>query len=242
MDMAMDTQKTIPLIDSHTHILPGIDDGARNEGQAETMFRSLKLQQVEKIFLTPHFSADKMSLETFIERRQKSYDRLCRCPDVDPSLLVMASETLLTSSLFSNEDISTLCIGKKHLLFELPFDTVFTKYVCDQIMRISYQYGLIPILAHVERYAYLMRHYDVLDNLLEEGMLTQVNVGSLEKFSRRRYVLKLLRTDRVFMLGTDCHHPLHRPPELRKWTEYLEKKVGTELVSNLMGNARSIID
>lgn len=237
----MDMEKRIPLIDLHTHILPGIDDGARNEGEGETMLRSLLAQQTECVVLTPHFSPDKMPLDAFVKQRQRAFDRLCRCPDTDVSVLVLASETLLSQSLFSYEDISPLCINGKYLLLELPFETVFSKHICNQIMKVSYQYGVTPILAHIERYPHLMRHPKILDELIENGMLTQINVSSLATFRKRRHIWRLIRSGRVHLLGTDCHHPVTRPPEFRKWTDLLESHLGKDTLEQLIQNAQDIL-
>ena len=64
------------LIDFHTHILPGIDDGSRNVEMSLRMLAAQREQQVDEIVATPHFYAQKDSVEEFLLRRQCSYEKL----------------------------------------------------------------------------------------------------------------------------------------------------------------------
>ena len=63
-------------IDFHTHILPGIDDGSRNVEMSLRMLAAQREQQVDEIVATPHFYAQKDSVEEFLLRRQRSYEKL----------------------------------------------------------------------------------------------------------------------------------------------------------------------
>lgn len=63
-------------IDFHTHILPGIDDGSRNVEMSLRMLAAQREQQVDEIVATPHFYAQKDSVEEFLLRRQCSYEKL----------------------------------------------------------------------------------------------------------------------------------------------------------------------
>ncbi len=64
------------LIDFHTHILPGIDDGSRNVEMSLRMLAAQREQQVDEIVATPHFYAQKDSVEEFLLRRQCSYEKI----------------------------------------------------------------------------------------------------------------------------------------------------------------------
>ncbi len=73
------------MIDWHSHILPKMDDGSKNAEQSVEMLRIMRQQKVNGVFATPHFYADKESPESFLRRRQRSYDELKNAitPDMD---------------------------------------------------------------------------------------------------------------------------------------------------------------
>lgn len=64
------------MIDFHTHILPGVDDGAENIETALAMLREEAVQGVNQVFATPHFYADEETPEAFLERRRASFEGL----------------------------------------------------------------------------------------------------------------------------------------------------------------------
>ena len=64
------------MIDFHTHILPGIDDGSRNSEESIQMLNLEQEQGITKIVFTPHFYANRNSVERFLKRREASYERL----------------------------------------------------------------------------------------------------------------------------------------------------------------------
>ena len=68
-------------IDFHTHILPGMDDGAENESVSLQMLEMLKGQGIEIAVLTPHYYRDKNTVEEFLERRNASYNRLLQAAE-----------------------------------------------------------------------------------------------------------------------------------------------------------------
>lgn len=240
----MDTRTrraAVPLIDLHTHILPGIDDGARDERDSYAMLESLARQQVEAVVFTPHYPSEEMPLEEFLQARQEAFDRIRFHESVGQMRLSLGSETFFSKSILQANDIRPLCIGGKYLLIELPYSTEFSPFICDQIMKIEYVHGVRPILAHVERYEYLMQHARVLDKLVDDGLLTQINVSSLDSFWARRRLFKMMQRGHVHFLGTDCHRPNSRKPDYRVYTDRLEEALGRDMLEQLMQNARDVI-
>jgi protein-tyrosine phosphatase len=235
------TKTPLPLIDLHTHILPGIDDGARDERESIAMLEMLERQRVDTVVLTPHYPSAGMLPEEFLQKRQEAFDRI-RFQEVAGRLrLELASETFFSKALLQMEDIKPLCIGGKYLLIELAYATEFSPFVCDQILKIQYVHGVRPILAHVERYEHLMRHPKVLDSLVDEGLLTQINVSSLDSYWLRRKLFKMLERGHVHFLGTDCHRINARKPDYRRYADQLAQALGEDMLSQLMQNARDVI-
>lgn len=240
--MDMGTARMMPLIDLHTHILPGIDDGARDVEEAADMLGSLRRQQVDTVVLTPHYPSDEIPLGEFLTRRQQAFERLRFREEAKAVKLVLASETFLSKTLFQHTDISPLCIGDRYLLVELPYATRFTPYVCEKLLKVTYCYGVYPILAHIERYPDLMGHPKVLEKLIDEGALMQINVSSLQSFRMRRRLFSLIKKGYVQLLGTDCHHLRERSPQYRVWTDKLQEELGKHTLAQLMQNARDVVD
>ena len=111
-------------IDFHTHILPGIDDGSRNVEMSLRMLAAQREQQVDEIVATPHFYAQKDSVEEFLLRRQCSYEKL-KTKMAETNLdqkLHLAAEVYYFQGIGSAGMIPKLCVeGTQTLLLEMPF-------------------------------------------------------------------------------------------------------------------------
>ncbi len=114
------------MIDFHTHILPDIDDGAENVEDSVKMIQMLCEQGVKKILLTPHFYAYVSSVESFLEKRKRSLEKLLKAletekPDVD---IYIGGEVLFFEELWRISDLKSLCIsGTEYILLEMPFSS-----------------------------------------------------------------------------------------------------------------------
>ncbi len=234
--------KELNFIDCHTHILPGMDDGPQNLQESIRMLQSLLAQGVHTVWLTPHFYPYKESLESFLSRREKACSILK--PDADElgMELLPASEAFLSDYLFNAPDISKLCIGGKYLLTELPFSLGFSQQVFNRISRLTLTFGVVPILAHVERYPKLIKDVAMLDEFVDMGCLAQINLSSLKDgIMKRKQLLEYIEIDLVHLIGTDCHNMGNRSPKYSSGISIIENKLGSGYVEQLMDNARQIM-
>ena len=87
-----------------------------------------------------------------------------------------------------------------------------------------------------------MRHTNVLCSLIDDGMLTQINLASLQTFRKRRQILRLIRKGYVHLIGTDCHHPFNRPPAFKDGLSVLRKHLSDDEINDLLQNAWDIIN
>ena len=142
--------------DMHSHILPEMDDGSKSVEMSLELIEKLRKQDVKNICLTPHFYTNEESLDTFVERRQKSLEKLLpHIPD-DVNICVGA-EVYVTRYLFNNKDLSRICYGdSKYILCEFSFSSHFSEHTMDYFNRLRGNYGLRPVLTHIERYENLM--------------------------------------------------------------------------------------
>lgn len=215
-------------IDFHTHILPGIDDGAPDLTTSEQMLEALAAQGVEKVVLTPHFYSATTPLNEFLQNREAAFSllrqqRTGRKPD-----LILGAEVAFSPILMNYDSLSALTIGSgNYLLLELPFHTPITPHMVEQICQLISYANVTPILAHIERYPLLFKHTRTLDQLLDYGCQAQINLHAFSRFKTRQKAIQLLKSGRIFALGTDCHNMNSRPPDFAMGIEPLQKKLGT---------------
>lgn len=228
------------MIDFHTHILPNIDDGASSTKMSNDMVSELKKQGVKNIVLTPHFYSHNTSLDTFVKKRKESYNNLLLSNSAND--LILGSETYFSKYIFKYKDISELLIGNSnYILFEIPFQNFSPKEIEEHIYRFMTAYNVTPILAHIERYPYLLNN-NVLRSIKHMGCLLQVNLSSVNKgFFKKRQLLKLIDSGIIDLLGTDCHNLTSRPPIYKKYIEMISKSIGYDAINEINHLGEQII-
>lgn len=203
------------MIDFHTHILPGIDDGSTSAEESVEMIKRLKNQGVDKIVLTPHFYAYKSDVEMFLEVRDEAVRTLCKNKEIRELgvSLYVGSEVLYFDELWRIENIEKMCIkGTEYILIEMPF-AEWSDSVLQGIERIVNR-RLVPIIAHFDRYITYPKSMQKIRNLVEMGALLQINSDSLKRFSSRYRVMKYIKKNMVSVIGTDCHNMELRAPSM----------------------------
>lgn len=222
----------IPMIDFHSHILPGIDDGSKDLAESLAMVQMLADQGVDVAVATPHFYANHESVERFLARRQAAWQLLTEhLPEGSPRILPGA-EVRYYEGISRLSELKSLRIqGSKLLLLEMSMSR-WTEYTVRELEELSRARDITVVMAHIERY---LNYQDpaVLDRLLERGILMQINASFLNGFTTRRKALKLLADRTVHLIGSDCHNLTDRPPALHKAYQVIRKKLGDGFVTQL---------
>ena len=224
------------MIDFHTHILPGIDDGSKDIEMTEKMLEEEAAQGVTAIYATPHFYAHRKNIAQFLERREQSLGKvrelLLRRPDLPG--VTAGAEVYYFRGMGRAEQLPKLCIeGTRALLLEMPFEQ-WTQEVLRDVTEIVRRQQLYIILAHVERYYDLQRDKGVWEAVMDLPVTIQMNAGSLLKFGLgRRWCMRLLTSDERTIIGTDCHNLTSRPPNLLRAREYIQKKAGADVLTRI---------
>lgn len=229
------------MVDFHTHILPSIDDGSRSVEESIELMQMLRDQGVQTVLATPHFFADRESVDDFLLMRKAAYDELCaELPQGMPRIL-LGAEVKYYSGISHMDGLKKLCIGSSRLLLlEMPMSK-WTEYTIKELIDLSSSRGITLVLAHIERY---MDFQDsgTLSRLLESGILMQANATFFTSFRTRRRALSMLRKGAIHFLGSDCHRVLTRPPYIGDAVSAIEKKKGrdfvalmTEYAGNMLG-------
>lgn len=232
------------LVETHCHILPGIDDGAPDVETSVKMVRRLKEQGAKAIILTPHYYSDSISYGNFIENRNAAFKQLTAALDDTDPKLIPAAEVYITEYLFNNENLKELCIGNSdYALIEHSFSCDFSQKTYERLLNLNYDFGIKPILAHIERYDALINDEYLLDEYINAGCLTQVNISSFSDAPRgiRKKLIKYLESGRIHFIGSDCHNLSSRAPEYENGVNVILKKCGAQALEILEQNANLLI-
>lgn len=232
------------LVETHCHILPGIDDGARHLETSIEMINRLQLQGANAIILTPHYYSDSISYQDFVARRDMALSRLKDALGDNSPILIPAAEVYISDCIFDNDNLDKLCIGNsRYVLIEHPFSSEFSQSDFDRLLNLSYKYKIKPILAHIERYPALMKDKYLLDEYIGAGCLTQVNISSFSSSHRlvRKKLIKYLESGRIHLIGSDCHNLDSRAPEYEDGIKMILKKCGQDALDILIENANNLI-
>ncbi|MDP4133786.1 MAG: CpsB/CapC family capsule biosynthesis tyrosine phosphatase [Bacillota bacterium] len=212
------------MIDMHSHVLPGVDDGASDVEESLSMLTDSKKQGISIVVATPHCVVhdDDMILDS-IKRRQEAYCSLnkkaeesnLKIPDIK-----LGFEVYLDVDVTLFTDFRKLCIeGTNCMLVELPYriwtdmNLEFLKSLIDK--------GIKPIIAHVERYFVFKHNFEKI--LRVNDIVFQVNSDSFLSISSRRRIKKVLENVAICVAGSDMHNT-----ETRKCSLGAAKKIAEE--------------
>lgn len=213
------------VVDFHTHILPGIDDGSRDvQTSLKLLYQSFKAD-IGCVYLTPHFYPDEQNVEEFTSSRRDSVDSLRRAlpehlRDALMSHLRVGAEVAYFDGISCSEHLSELTMqGMKRqcLMIEMPYCT-WDDDVISEITALSDK-GYLLIFAHIERFisrANKVYIRELFDMSSERDIVFQINAESFtESEHRAKKLLKMLEREGIrFVLGSDCHSLNRRPQNL----------------------------
>lgn len=227
------------MTDLHTHILPGIDDGAQSVEESLAMLRMERSQGVDTVVLTPHFYRDRENPKRFLRRRQESAVALARRVielseqerEALPQML-LGAEVTWWPDMADWEELPEMCIGDtRNLLLELPF-TPWNDRMIYQLHELFGRTGITPVIAHLERYLKIQRP-EYIREVLQLGVPVQVSADILLRPIARGGAMKLLRQGQAHVVASDCHRCVGRIPNLAAATDLLRRKLGnseTEMI------------
>jgi len=230
------------MIDFHTHILPGIDDGSRDIDMTEKMLRMEHAMGVSHIYATPHFYAHRRSVESFLERRNRALAKTRELLEKNPELpkVTAGAEVYYFSGIGRAGQLESLCIeGADILLLELPF-AQWHSDIAKDISELMSRRGLHIVLAHLERYEAFQKDRHTWDRIVDMPLTIQLNCedfidsGSLLRRNyRHKLSFDLLAEHDNIIIGSDCHNLTDRKPNLAEARGIIEKKAGAERLAQI---------
>lgn len=221
------------MIDFHSHILPGMDDGSKSAEESHEMILRLKSQGIKRIVATPHFYANDESVDDFIRRRKESYGKISSFIKEDYPQIVLGAEVRYYEGISKLGQLEELCAeGTDLLLLEMPSGR-WTEYVLNELNNISLQGRVTLVLAHIERYM-SNQPSAVFNSLLGNDVLMQVNANFLTDFFTKRRAISLFKQEKIHFIGSDCHNMTSRPPEILKAYNAIEDKIGKDFLNDFV--------
>ena len=213
------------VIDFHSHILPGIDDGSKSPEMTRQMLRASAKQGVDLVVATPHFYARQDDPDHFLSKRAAAYDRLKEVWRPGMPEVICGAEVAFFSGMSHADRLKELCIqGTELMLLEMPFrewnDRILREV--ESVCRL----GITPIIAHIERFYDYQKDKKLIPALLELPVYVQVNAECLLSWPGRRKAIPLFKKGYAQLLGSDAHNMDQRAPNLRAGRAVLEKKLG----------------
>jgi protein-tyrosine phosphatase len=198
------------LIDLHSHILPGVDDGAENLAAAVEMARSAVEDGIEVLAATPHVRGDYPTTAARMEERLATTRAAIEEAGIPLRLLPGAEIALDRLPSLGDDELHRLALGGsgRALLVEFPY-TGWPLGLDDQLFRLRAR-GFRPVLAHPERNAEVQARPERLRPLVEAGTLVQLTAASVDGRLRRSdeaAALKLLELELAHLLASDAHAP-----------------------------------
>ncbi|MBR5939117.1 hypothetical protein IKZ77_01010 [Candidatus Saccharibacteria bacterium] len=207
------------MIDIHSHILPGVDDGARTLNHSLDLIRESARNGVTDIIATPHYISETIYVSPCAAnlRLLSELKKAVKAENI-PVNLYLGNEIYIDDNIVAHlkaKEITSLA-GSRYLLIELPLNEKFPNY--DEYFKDLIDRGVKVILAHPERYLIIQKDYEIARELHRLGVLFQCNMGSLiGSYGKREQKLaqKLAKDKLIFTFASDIHH--------RRGDEYWQK-------------------
>ena len=197
------------MTDIHSHILFDIDDGSKNIEESIELLKKLKEIGFNNIILTPHYieGSEYSSNNSEKNERFKELKKELLNQKIDINIY-LGNEIFINNNIYElikKAEIKTLN-NTRYILIELPFHNQIVNLE-DLIYELKIT-GLIPIIAHPERYTYFQKNYKEVDRLKEEGFLFQGNYASILGYygkEAQKLLKYMLKKQYIDYLGTDIH-------------------------------------
>lgn len=228
------------FVDIHNHILPGIDDGAKNVQESINLIEKLKALGINQFIPTPHVmqdfypNTDESIGGAYQELLENITPKTLSGITINPAAEYMLDDTF--EKLLKTQDLYSL--KKNYILVELSYfqPPINLESIISEIKN----HGYIPVLAHPERYSFYHNKFDYYKRLKLLGCLFQLNLLSLSNHygsNVEKTALKLIEEELIDFTGSDVHNEGHilklSKITISKSTIFNEIKKATENTNNI---------
>lgn len=232
------------MIDMHSHILFGVDDGAKSIEDSICMVELAVKEGITDIIATPHAYSPHFNVpKEVVEGQVRLLNAVIKEAGY-PVNIHVGQEVRLHEHIISNlEKQKALMLAEsRYVLLELPSHSVpaYTTHVIQSLL----SKGKIPIIAHPERNRAITENPMRLVKLIRNGALAQVTAGSLAgHFGKniQRFAVQLTEANLIHAYGSDTHNTTTRPLLFNEGLDYLEKRKLHDNMNILLENNERIL-
>lgn len=225
------------FIDIHCHILPGLDDGAKDRGMMEEMLKAAYNSGTRTMLATSHYNPDifPYSLPEY-EQRLMLADIIAS--DISEDFVIKSgNEVFYTSSSVDDMlagKIKTLADSQYVLIEFAPYQEF--SYILRAVRDVT-RAGFSPVIAHAERYETILEHPEQAGGLIDAGAYIQVNASHVLGTGGKKVknaVHRLFKKGDVHFVASDVHNMSSRSPQIHRCAEYICEKYGETLCRRVM--------
>ena len=224
------------MIDIHSHILNNIDDGSKDIEMSISMLKKAELSGTTDIIATPHFMRGRFEVEyNEVLNRVENLKKISRDNNIDINIYagqeVYYSRNIL--EYYSDKMIGTIN-NTRYMLIEFPMLEFNIEEAINTLYELQIR-GIVPIIAHPERYKQFIKNPSQINLLIKEGMLFQVNAGSINgDFGRdvKKTAIKYLNNNIYSFIGSDAHRDKGRNTDIKNVIEILEYNQRKSFINN----------
>lgn len=226
------------MTDFHSHILPGIDDGCKTVEDSLAVLKMMAEQGIERVAATPHFYASHSgeTPDEFLVRRNNAEHILRERIKDEAGLpeIFCGAEVKYFRGMSGVEDLTKLTLqGTDLLLVEMPFSK-WSGTEIKEVLSLNDKLGVIPVLAHIERFFSYQKNLDWIYEFKDAGVLMQMNAEYILGTFSSHKAMKLIKNRAVDFLGSDTHNTTDRKPNLGPAIDKVAKKAGDEIIDRFI--------
>lgn len=214
------------MVDLHSHLIWGIDDGSKSKEMTVNMLKQAVKGGTKKIVLTPHYLPGYYEVPiSKVKEKVKELSLLAKEYELDIEIYcgqeVYFSENIL--EYYENKRIGTIN-ESRYMLIEFNMRNFSVKEVTDVLYELQLE-GIVPVIAHPERYYMFIKNPSLINEFIEEGFLFQLNIGSITgDFGKEvKKTAEIFLKNKIYsFFGSDAHRDEKRNPNMSIGIEALK--------------------
>lgn len=224
------------MIDTHRHILPGLDDGTQTLAEAVECSKIAEDKGIKQIIATPHSDGIYLTNIKIIDSCEALNKELIK---ENISLRILPGAEIKLNNgigqLLRDDKLMTINNNGRYILVECPdnLSPINLLYNLRQIKSL----GVIPIIAHPERNPFLIMNKNLWNEIMRMEVLTQINAGSITGYFGKgamRNAKQIIKEGYAYLIGSDCHGLRHKRPDLWETYDPIKKIAGEKVAQELI--------
>lgn len=215
------------MVDLHSHLIYGIDDGSKSREMTLNMLRQSVLGGTTKLVLTPHYMPGyfEVPLEE-VKEKAEVVRSLAKEENLNIDIYC-GQEVYYTSNILENYNngyIGTIN-NSRYMLIEFNMRDFSSKEAIENIYELQLK-GIVPVIAHPERYRKFIKNPSLINEFIREGFLFQLNLGSITgEFGKEvQKNAEIYMKNKIYsFIGSDAHRDAKRNPNMKDGVQAISK-------------------